>query len=136
MRRREFIAGLGSAAAAWPLAARAQQRERMRRIGIILPASADDASEIAAKMKIGAELMASGDITAARMMFERAAEAGEAAAAFALAETYDPVVLRRLRLRGGIAPDVALARRWYEKARDLGSIAAPERIVRLTQIPQ
>jgi hypothetical protein len=100
------------------------------------PASADDASEIAAKMKIGADLMASGDITAARMMFERAAEAGEAAAAFALAETYDPVVLRRLRIRGGIAPDVALARRWYEKARDLGSIAAPERIVRLTQIPQ
>jgi hypothetical protein len=100
------------------------------------PASADSASEIAAKMKIGADLMASGDITAARMMFERAAEAGEAAAAFALAETYDPVVLRRLRLRGGIAPDVALARRWYEKARDLGSIAAPERIVRLTQIPQ
>jgi hypothetical protein len=101
-----------------------------------LPASADDASEIAAKMKIGTELMASGDITAARMMFERAAEAGEAAAAFALAETYDPVVLRRLRLRGGIAPDVALARRWYETARDLGSITAPERIVRLTQIPQ
>jgi hypothetical protein len=100
------------------------------------PASADDASEIAAKMKIGAELMANGDIAAARMMFDRAAEAGEAAAAFALAETYDPVALRRLRLRGGIAPDVALARRWYEKARDLGSIAAPERIVRLTQIPQ
>jgi len=100
------------------------------------PASVQDASEIAAKMKIGAELMASGDITAARMMFQRAAEAGEAAGAFALAETYDPVVLRRLRLRGGITPDVALARSWYEKARDLGSIAAPERIVRLTQIPQ
>jgi hypothetical protein len=100
------------------------------------PASADDASEIAAKMKIGAELMANGDVAAARMMFERAAEAGEAAGAFALAETYDPVVLRRLRLRGGIAADVALARRWYEMARDLGSPAAPERIVRLTQTPQ
>jgi putative ABC transport system substrate-binding protein len=41
MRRRQFIAGLGSAAA-WPLAAHAQQREQMRRIGVLLPATADD----------------------------------------------------------------------------------------------
>jgi putative tryptophan/tyrosine transport system substrate-binding protein len=40
MRRREFIAGFG--AAAWPVMARAQQRERMRRIGVLLPATADD----------------------------------------------------------------------------------------------
>jgi hypothetical protein len=99
-------------------------------------ASDSDASEIAAKMKIGADLMANGDVAAARMMFERAAEAGEAAAAFALAETYDPLVLRTLRLRGAIAPDPALARRWYEKARDLGSSAAPERIARLSQNPR
>jgi putative tryptophan/tyrosine transport system substrate-binding protein len=39
--RRTFIAGLGSAAA-WPVVARAQQGERMRRIGILLPAAADD----------------------------------------------------------------------------------------------
>jgi hypothetical protein len=97
------------------------------------PTRVEDASEIAAKMKMGAELMAHGDIAAARMMFQRAAEAGEAAAAFAVAETYDPVVLRTLRVRGGITPDLALARSWYEKARDLGSSAAPERIVRLTQ---
>jgi putative ABC transport system substrate-binding protein len=57
MRRREFIGLLSSAAATWPLAVRAQ--ERMRRIGILLPAAADDP---AWQAWVGAFLQALGEL--------------------------------------------------------------------------
>ena len=58
MRRREFITLLGGVAA-WPLAARAQQGERVRRVGILIPASADDP---AWQARVGAFLQGMGQL--------------------------------------------------------------------------
>ena len=46
MRRREFITLLGGVAAAWPLAARAQQREQMRRIGALIGFTETDPPDV------------------------------------------------------------------------------------------
>jgi len=71
-----------------------------------------------------------GNISAARLFFRRAADAGLALGALALAGTYDPNELARLRV-AGVQPDLALAREWYEKARQLGASEAEERVRRL-----
>jgi hypothetical protein len=78
----------------------------------------------------GNQKLASGNVAAARMFYRRAAESGFADAAFALAATYDPEELGRLKVVG-LKSDVAAARHWYERARVLGFKGAEERLVRL-----
>ena len=74
--------------------------------------------------------MAQGLVAPARLLFERAADLGLAEAAMALAATYDAVELNKPNLRG-IGPDDTLAKRWYERARQLGASEADIRLQRL-----
>jgi TPR repeat protein len=86
-----------------------------------------DPSEIASALQRADNLIASGDLAAARLVLRRAANAGDARAAMTLAGTYDPVILEKLGVHG-FAPDVAMARAWYEKAKKFGSAEAPRRL--------
>jgi hypothetical protein len=86
-----------------------------------------DPNEIASSLKRADELIASGDLAAARLVLRRAANAGDARAAMTLAGTYDPVILEKLGVHGFV-PDVAMARAWYEKAKKFGSAEAPQRL--------
>jgi hypothetical protein len=83
--------------------------------------------ELAALLKRAKGLLAVGDITSARLLLERAADAQEAEAALMLAGTYDPQVLGTQDMRS-ITPDPAAARLWYQKAAQLGSADAKRRL--------
>jgi hypothetical protein len=78
----------------------------------------------------GEASLANGNVEIARQFLLRAAEAGLARAALRLGATYDPAELGRLQAQGVVA-DPALARKWYERARELGAPEANERLVRL-----
>lgn len=82
-------------------------------------------------MTRGREQAKQGNIAGARLFYRRAADADLAEGALALAATYDPVELAAMRV-AGIQPDVAAARQWYEKARELGAREAEERLRRLS----
>ena len=75
-----------------------------------------------------ANLLALGDIAAARLLLERVANAQDATAALLLAQTYDPTVLD-VRDTRSVTPDPVLARDRYRKAASLGSVAAQQRHV-------
>jgi TPR repeat protein len=89
-----------------------------------------DADELAALLKRARGFIAIGDISSARLLLERAADAQEASAALLLAQTYDPAVLGAQDMRS-ITPDPAMARSWYEKAARFGSTDAQQRLAQM-----
>ncbi len=94
------------------------------------PARRMDSDELAALMARAKAFLESGDISPARLLLQRAAEAQEASAALMLAQTYDPTVLGTQDIRN-ITPDPALARSWYQRAAQLGSADAQRRLSQL-----
>jgi TPR repeat protein len=86
-----------------------------------------DPQEIELLMKQGEQFIAAGDVVTARIVFQRAAEAGNANAAMALGATYDPTVLAKLGVVG-MGADVEKARSWYQTAEKLGSPEARRRL--------
>ena len=78
----------------------------------------------------GLEQLERGNVYGARKFFELAGDIGLAQSAVAAAGTYDPDELAKLRVLG-LQPDVEVARKWYERARELGAVEAAERLRRL-----
>jgi len=89
-----------------------------------------DAQELAMLMKRAKDMLAMGDIPAARLLLERAADGQDATAALMLARTYDPAALGTSDVRN-ITPEPDRARAWYQKAAQLGSAEAQQRLAQL-----
>jgi hypothetical protein len=73
-----------------------------------------------------------GDVAGARAVFEYLAAKGDAEAAVAMGETFDPIVLRQIYVKG-LKPDAAAAAAWYKKAQQLGDAKARVRLNALNQ---
>jgi hypothetical protein len=80
-------------------------------------------------MEKGRDLLKSGDVASARLVFNSLANAGIADAALALATTYDPRYLAQHNLIG-VAGDETKAHDWYQRASELGSIEASRILAR------
>ena len=85
------------------------------------------AAEVAGLLARGDWLFATGDVASARLLYERAADAGEARAAVRLGETFDPVYLHDSHLRS-LHGDPGTAVFWYRRAYDLGATGVASRL--------
>ena len=81
-------------------------------------------------LRRGLNMLGSGNVSAAQLLLERAADLGSGDAAFALATTYDGAP-GSPRSGSAVRPNVDLALRWYERAQDLGVADASKRLAEL-----
>lgn len=88
-----------------------------------------DREEVASLVRRGEDFITSGDIASARLVLRRAAEAGDVRAALTLAGTFDTNLLANLGMEG--VADAAMARLWYERAEQFGSVEASRRLEQL-----
>jgi hypothetical protein len=94
---------------------------------LLSPADRENAEKLVAR---GEREIEQGQVAIARNFFLRAAQIGLARGALLLAATYDPRELARWRVQG-VQPNLGEARKWYERARELGAPEAEERLARL-----
>jgi TPR repeat protein len=100
-----------------------------------VPALAPAPDMIGLLLQRGDTALASGDIIAARMLFERAASLGSATAATRAGETYDIEFLSQSGARGFRA-DQSAAAGWYRRAAALGDPEARARLARIEVQPR
>jgi hypothetical protein len=116
---------------ATPLSGRIQEAVRNISPAVVLRAPAPSASDpVSVLIERGDAMLALHDIGAARLLYERAAKAGNSRAATGVGKTFDP---NFLRTEGavGLQPNRSEAINWYRKAAALGD---PEAAVRLRQL--
>lgn len=92
-------------------------------------------NEIAGFVRRAQELLASGDLPAARSYLSRAVAARDARAALLLAKTFDPMVSRQMGAADQ-GPDLAQALNWYQRAREWGSPEAQRQLDALASYPR
>lgn len=96
----------------------------------VAPAPRISAEEVVTLLTAGNAALRTGDVTTARLYFERATEAENPQAALRLGNTYDPGYLVLVGL-SGVRGDAAVAARWYRYAQALGSVEAGTALVRV-----
>ena len=128
------VSASAAAVASGPAAPTPPQQQPLASPGLASPGSPSvaraeppvrqiNSDEVAGFLRRAQELLAAGDVQAARLLLLRAAEAHDASAALSLAKTFDPILSKQF----GAAdpePDLAQARNWYQKAEEWGALEA------------